>query len=104
MKNVVYISFLLLISSRLLAQGVLITGSVVAAEDGAVLLGVNISLKGTTTGTQTDANGSYKIMVDKGATLVFTFIGFTTQDVTVDNRRVINVSLQGAVNVLDEVI
>lgn len=95
---------LLLVSSELVAQSRFITGKVVSADDGSALPGVNITLKGTKRGTQTDETGVYRIAAAKGDRLAFTFIGFTTQEVSVDNRDVINLSLQYSVNTLNEVI
>jgi hypothetical protein len=51
------------------------------------LPGVNVKLKGTTTGTTTDVNGKYKLTVPDGnGTLVFSFIGYTTQEIAINNR------------------
>ncbi len=67
--------------------------------------GVNILEKGTTNGTTTDAQGKYVINVSNGdAVLTFTFIGYATQDVSVTNRTVIDVSLAADATALQEVI
>ncbi|UHG90475.1 SusC/RagA family TonB-linked outer membrane protein [Spirosoma oryzicola] len=90
---------------RLWAQGQRITGRVTSAQDGQQLPGVNIQVKGTTTGASTDANGSYSIAVPNGnAVLVLTSIGLITQEVTVGNRTVINVQMQEALNELAQVV
>ena len=104
MKLVVYLLVFLLASNRLLGQSGLITGNVVAAEEGTPLAGVTIAVKGTITGTQTDGNGAYKITAQKGATLIFTFIGFAAQEVVIDNRTRIDVSLQANAYTLNEVV
>lgn len=71
-----------------------ITGHVTDAEKGEDLLGVSVVVKGTATGTTTDARGNYTINVpDRTATLVFSFVGYASQSVTVINRNVLNVSL-----------
>lgn len=67
---------LLLFVTQLHAQDLAVTGKV-TADDGSTLPGVNISLKGTTRGTTTDTQGQYTISTSAGATLVFSFIGFS---------------------------
>ncbi|GAB3976547.1 TonB-dependent receptor [Spirosoma terrae] len=90
---------------RLWAQGQRITGRVTSAQDGLPLPGVNIQVKGTTTGASTDANGNYSINAP-GATsvLVLTSIGLVNQEITVGNRTVINVQMQEALNELAQVV
>ena len=77
----------------------------VVDESGQALPGVNILEKNTTNGTTTDADGSYQINVaDGNATLVFSFIGYTTQETQVNNQAVLNVSLTVDVTSLTEVV
>jgi iron complex outermembrane receptor protein len=66
------------------------------------LPGVTIVVKGTTTGTTTDFDGNYSISASNGDVLVFSFVGFTTQEITVSGN-VINVTMQAGV-ALDEII
>ncbi|MFG6685829.1 SusC/RagA family TonB-linked outer membrane protein [Mariniflexile sp. HNIBRBA6329] len=74
-------------------------------ENGQPLPGVNILVKGTSNGTQTDFDGNYTITVENSNDiLVFSFIGFLTQEVTIANKTVINVSLKEDVAKLDEVV
>ncbi len=68
------------------------------------LPGVNVLVKGTNTGAISDANGNYSIQASPGNTLVFSFIGFLTQEVAVGNSSTINVTLQEDVKSLDEVV
>ena len=69
------------------------------------LPGVSVILKGTQRGTVTDADGRYKLEVpDGGSTLVFSFVGYLTQEVKVANQASINVSLQADSKVLDEIV
>jgi TonB-linked SusC/RagA family outer membrane protein len=69
------------------------------------LPGVNIVLKGTTTGASTNAEGTYRINVpDEAATLVFSYVGYTNQEVVVGNRTVIDVRLEADVRSLSEVV
>jgi TonB-linked SusC/RagA family outer membrane protein len=87
------------------AQERTVTGKVTSADDGTSLPGVNVLLKGTTTGTATDANGSYSISVPQaGGILVFTFIGLVPQEIEIDNRSVIDVSMASDVTELTEVV
>ncbi len=67
------------------------------------LPGANVIIKGTSTGTQTDFDGNYTIQASPTDVLVFSFVGFKTQETTVGNRSTINVALD-ADNTLDEVI
>lgn len=94
---------LLSIGSLAFAQQV-VTGKVTSAEDGAGLPGVNITEKGTTNGTVTDADGNFTVSVNAGATLVFSFIGFATQEVVVGSQSNLNVSLATDVKALQEVV
>jgi TonB-linked SusC/RagA family outer membrane protein len=74
-------------------------------ESGSVLPGVNILVKGTTQGTTSDSDGKYTMDVPQGdVTLVFSFIGYTTQEVVVDNRSVVDISLEPDVASLQEIV
>src|SRR5690606_35658900 len=68
------------------------------------LLGVNILVEGTDTGTITDDLGKYSISVSPGNTLVFSFLGFESQKVTVSEDSMIDVTLKEEVSALDEVV
>ncbi|PIQ22575.1 MAG: SusC/RagA family TonB-linked outer membrane protein, partial [Cytophagales bacterium CG18_big_fil_WC_8_21_14_2_50_42_9] len=82
-----------------------VTGKVIAAADNAVLPGVTVVVKGTNTGTSTDASGNYSIELPAGQdVLTFTFIGYTAQDVAVGNRTTINVTLSEDAKALEEVV
>lgn len=93
-----------LISSSTLAQTKTVSGKVTAAEDGTALPGVNILEKGTSNGAITTVDGSYSITVNEGAVLAFSFVGYQTKEVTVGNQTAINVSLEGDVTALTEVV
>jgi len=96
-------SFLFVLSAW--AQDRVISGKVAAIEDGSSLPGVNVVLKGTTNGTVTDANGSYKLTVPaSGGTLVFSFIGLQTQEVPIGDRSIVDISLGLDVQQLTEVV
>ncbi|WP_338874873.1 TonB-dependent receptor [Spirosoma sp. SC4-14] len=96
---------LALLPVRLWAQGQRITGRVISVQDGLPIPGVNIQIKGTTTGVSTDANGNYSLTVPgSSAVLVLTSIGLVSQEITVGNRTVINVQMQEAINELTQVV
>jgi len=80
-----------------------VSGKVVD-EAGLPLPGVNVIEKGTTNGVATDADGKFSLTVNEEAVLVFSFIGFVTQEVPVNNRTVLDVRLQSDVTSLQEVI
>ncbi len=74
-------------------------------ENGADFPGVNVLVKGTSVGTSTDINGQYSLEVpDEGAVLVFSFIGYTTQEVSVGSRTTIDLTMTPDVRSLDEVV
>ncbi|MGQ1889176.1 SusC/RagA family TonB-linked outer membrane protein [Thermophagus sp. OGC60D27] len=77
---------------------------VVTDKLGEPLPGVTITIKGTTTGTITDVDGNYSFQVPGDAVLVFTFIGMETQEVAVQNRTQINITMEESVIGLDEVV
>lgn len=77
----------------------------VTSPTGGPIPGVNILQKGTTNGTTTDGEGNYSLLVaENDAVLVFSFIGYTTQEVPVNRRSVIDVMLQEDVQNLQEVV
>ncbi|MBL7846449.1 MAG: SusC/RagA family TonB-linked outer membrane protein [Cyclobacteriaceae bacterium] len=93
------------VTSMVLAQERVVSGRVTASEDGAPLPGVNVLLRGTTNGTVTDTEGNFKLSVPAtGATLVFSFIGFATQEVAVGDQAVVDIQLASDVKQLGEVV
>ncbi|MBC8051558.1 MAG: SusC/RagA family TonB-linked outer membrane protein [Sphingobacteriaceae bacterium] len=103
-KLLLSLSMALLWVTCALAQERTVTGTVTAKDDGGPLPGVSIRVKGTTAGTQTGANGQYSISVPNNAVLVFSFIGFATQEVNVGTRSVINLALGTDATQLSEVV
>jgi TonB-linked SusC/RagA family outer membrane protein len=106
MKNTFISSCLLwlLVCMAAVAQDINVSGRVTAAEDGLTLPGVSIQVKGTTRGTTTDANGQYQLSVPPNSRLIFSFIGYTSQDLPVGNQTTINVSLVSGSQSLDEIV
>ena len=87
------------------AQTRTITGTVTDSEDGQPIPGVSIVVKGTTKGTITDINGKYSLSVPQDAsTLIFSFVGMESQEVEIQGRTVINISMKQENLGLDEVI
>ncbi|MEO5603911.1 MAG: carboxypeptidase-like regulatory domain-containing protein, partial [Cyclobacteriaceae bacterium] len=86
------------------AQVKTIAGKVSASEDGSAIPGVNILVKNTTTGAVTDVNGNYALSVDENDILVFSSIGYSTQEVAVAGRSVINLTLEADVKSLQEIV
>ena len=84
--------------------GIIITG-IVMDETGELLPGVTVSVKGTSTGTATDTNGKYSITVPgKEAILVFSYVGYVTQEHLVNNRNVLNVSMLEDMQQIEEIV
>jgi len=82
-----------------------VTGKVLTSdEDAAPLPFINVLVKGTTRGTTTDFDGTYNITVASDATIIFSYVGYKTQEVPVDGRTEINVQLLEDVSSLDEVV
>ena len=81
-----------------------VKGKVTDAATGEGLPGVTVVALRTGNGTVTDIEGKYSLIVEEGSTLAFSFIGYTTQEIPVGNRSVINVQLEEDVKSLEEVV
>lgn len=104
MKKFLLMCFLFGFAFSVWAQDRVVTGKVTSKEDGGALPGVNVTLKGTTNGTATDSEGTYKLPVGSGGTLVFSFIGYESQEVEVGDRQVVDVQLLNDIKQLSEVV
>ncbi|QJD79059.1 SusC/RagA family TonB-linked outer membrane protein [Spirosoma rhododendri] len=106
MRKVLLLSWLLTVVLWLpgWAQSNVISGRVTAADDGSGLPGVSVQVKGTTRGTTTDAEGNYRINAASGSRLVFSFIGYTSQEIAVGNQTVLPVKLESSATELAEVV
>lgn len=89
--------------SETIMQERTVTGKVSSEEEGD-MPGANVIVKGTSIGTITDINGQYSLDVPADATLVFSSVGFTSQEVEVGNQSVINVTLAVDVTALEEIV
>ena len=105
MKNLLLTLCALAFAFSAWAQERTVAGTVTSIEDGTSLPGVNVLLKGTTTGTSTDADGRYSLSVpSQGGTLVFSFIGLESKEVEIGGQSTVDVSLAQDVTQLSEVI
>ena len=102
-RNKILILLLFGSISFLHAQSVSVSG-VVSDSKGMTIPGVNVLIKGTQNGVTTDFDGKYELSVPNGSTLVFSFVGFKSQEVPVNGRSSINVVLSDDVENLDEVV
>ncbi len=105
MKKLLQSLFLMLfIAFQAMAQERTVTGKVTGADDGLALPGVSVKLKGGKNATQTSSNGTYSITVNGQSTLVFSYIGYATQEVAIGSNNTINVSLLVDAKQLSEVV
>lgn len=94
----------LLFINAAFAQDITVTGTVSDGADKTTIPSVSVILKGTTKGTQTDANGKYAISVPANGTLVFTYIGYNTQEIPVNNQKTVNVTMASSSQQLEQVV
>lgn len=81
-----------------------IAGVVTSSADGLPLIGVTVMVKGTTSGTVTDVNGLYSLDAEEGATIVFSYTGFKTQEIVIGAETNYNIVMGADVALLDEVV
>jgi len=100
------IGFSILLTGNVMAQqNITVTGRVISGEDQTGLPGVNVIVKGTTQGTVTDVEGNYTIGVpDETAILVFSSVGFSTQEIAVGGQTVIDIVLNPDLTSLEEIV
>ncbi len=92
-----------LMNLALVQAQVNVSGSVSDQED-TPLIGVNIVVQGTSTGTITDIDGNYTIDVPVDAVLLFSYTGFASKEVAVNGQSIVNVTLSTDANLLDEIV
>ena len=102
-KCLIIIGVMILFPASIIAQNT-VRGTVKDAGDGSALPGVNISVKGTTRGIFSDENGNYQIQASASETLVFSYIGYVTQEFVVGNRTQLEVQLAADLINIDEVV
>lgn len=105
MRKQILITCLLLLSVCGFAQQITVKGIVTSDADKLGLIGATVQIKGTTKGTITGLDGDYMIPdVPKDAVLVFSSIGYETQEIAVNGRTTINLVMKEATELLDEVV
>jgi TonB-dependent starch-binding outer membrane protein SusC len=104
-RALVGLAFSMLTVISLMAQSRTVSGRVTSENEPEGIPGVNVSVKGTTVGTITDIDGAYSLTVPEDYNvLVFSFVGFLSQEETVNNRTQINVVLEEDVRLLEEIV
>ena len=95
---------LLFILGSVLAQRA-VTGQVTSSDDGTGIPGVNVVLKGTSSGTITDVDGNFRLEVpEAGGTLVYTFIGLNSQESVIGSRSIVDISMSADLAELEEIV
>lgn len=102
--SLLLIVFSLCFNTQIFGQKGTISGKVTESDAKIALAGVTVLEKGTTNGTLTDANGNFSIIVDNKSILVFSFIGFESQEVPVSGKTTFDITLTKKVLVLEEVV
>lgn len=104
MKKVLTLAFFILLgASYAWAQTIQVSGKVTDNSLGEPMIGVSVLEKGTTNGMVTDLDGNYSLSVQRGATLVFSYVGYITQELQVTSGT-LNVTLKEDTELLDEVV
>ena len=97
--------FLLVCTSLTMhSQQTQVSGIVLSSEDNYPIVGANVLLKGQNSGTSTDFDGNFQISANKGAVLVFSYIGFETQEVVLADQKSIQIVLKPNTAALDEIV
>jgi TonB-linked SusC/RagA family outer membrane protein len=105
MRKILLTCFTLAVALISYAQQRTVTGKVSSTEDGTPLPGVNVILKGTTTGTATDSDGKFAVEIPaSGGSLVFSFIGLESKEIEIGDRSIVDVSLALDITQLSEVV
>ncbi|HSO89026.1 MAG TPA: SusC/RagA family TonB-linked outer membrane protein, partial [Draconibacterium sp.] len=99
------VSVQFIFSYTVLSQSVSVSGKVTDAQTGEGIPGATVSVKGTATGTVTNVDGTYRLNVPaQNSVLVFSFIGFTTQEIQLNGKTAVDVALEMSTTQLDEVV
>lgn len=93
-----------IVSFTAIGQTRKITGKISSSQDGSLLQGVSVNIKGTSNGTATDVKGEFAINAEKGQTITLSFIGYKDKEIVVRNDENLTVSLDALPNVLNDVI
>lgn len=98
------LSALLFVLTNVIAQNRSISGSVISSQDEEPLIGVSVNLKGKPSGVQTDINGRFSLIASSTDVLVFSYMGFVSNEVLVGTTDVLNITLEPNVSILNEVV
>lgn len=101
-KNLLFLFLLFSPFHILLAQNNVVKGRVTSGDT--ALANITVQVKGTTNSTQTNNSGNYTISAPSNGTLVFTAIGYSRQEESINNRATINVQLQSTAAQLEQVV
>lgn len=108
LKQLLHVGFFALICfivQPAFAQNKTITGKITDSKDKSALIGVSIIVKGSSTGTNTDASGSFRITAPASATtLVVSYIGYTTKEIAIPTSNTVNITMTATTNALNEVV
>ncbi|WP_212006018.1 TonB-dependent receptor [Chitinophaga sp. HK235] len=88
----------------IMSQEIKVTGKVTSKSDGSPIPGASVSLKGTTKGAVSGPDGHYSLTVPDNGTLVVSFIGYTSQEIAVNNRQTIDIALEEAISQVQQVV
>ena len=97
------LALMLLVPSLALAQSTT-SGTVSELENGFPLPGVNVTIKGSSSGTTTNFDGKYQLTVSNGDVLVFSYVGYTSQEVIIAGQTVLDIQLSEDASALDEIV
>ena len=103
-KLLVAVLLLLFGASSVFAQNIKVSGTVKDSATGETVPFAFVQIKGTQQGTSTDVNGTYTLQASADATLVFTSVGYTSQEIAVNNRAIIDVALSPETVALEDVL
>jgi len=95
---------LLAFGQTAVAQQIAISGVVLSSEDGLPLIGVSVVEKGTSNGAITDLDGKYELSAAPTATLIFSYIGYETDEVSLQGRTSVNLTMRSAATLLQSVV
>jgi len=104
MRKILILFVSMLCMVQVFAQSQTITGVVTSKEDNQTVPGVNVSIKGSTTGTITDARGAFSLQAGPTDFIVFSFVGYQTLEVQVGEKTELNVIIESVAKALDEVV
>ena len=105
MKKTYFLLFLFsLLLQQLVAQEIPVSGTIISSDDNLPIPGVTILIKGSRQGTTSDINGKYSLLAPAKGTLVFSYVGMQTQEISINNRKSINVKMSDQDIALGELV